>query len=591
VTDPGVDRCDDIIKGLRRNETESFDFDFPDHLHASLKGSFQIQSYSVALCLQLNKLNIEGDLAERDLKPIRSITEPCAEGVIRAAPSFVPCPPHAAPWILAATIMGSSMAFIDSSVVNLALPALQANLNATVIAVQWVVESYALLLAALMLVGGSLGDNYGRKRVYVWGVVLFAMASAWCGLAPNISQLIIARGVQGVGAALLVPGSLAIISASFDKRDRGRAIGTWSGFTSMTAAVGPVLGGFLIEYGSWRWAFFINLPLAVVVLALTIRYVPESRNVQEGATLDWVGAGLATVGLGSLVYALIESSSRSWSDSGIIAAFSCGVAALAAFFIVEVYSTSPLLPLSLFRSRDFSAVNLVTLFLYGALTGLLFFLPLNLIQVQGYSATAAGASMLPFILLMSLLSRWSGGLVDRYGPRLPLVVGPVIVAIGFVLFTFPRIGGAYWTTFFPAVVVLGLGMATSVAPLTTTVMNSVSEAHVGAASGINNAVSRLAGLLSIAVFGIIMLAGFNRHLSSDLSALNLEPGIRHEIDDQRSRLAAIEVPQSVGTNLRAEIRQSIDNSFVAGFRLVMLTAAGLAVLSAATAWVTIKRKL
>jgi EmrB/QacA subfamily drug resistance transporter len=486
--------------------------------------------------------------------------------------------------------MGSSLAFIDGSVVNLALPALQTNFNATVIDVQWVVEAYALMLAALMLVGGALGDIYGRKRVYIAGVILFAAASTWCGLAPNVSQLIVARGVQGVGAALLVPGSLAIISASFDKRDRGRAIGTWSGFTSITAAVGPVLGGFLIEHGSWRWAFFINLPLAVVVLALTIRYVPESRNVHAGSTLDWLGAALATVGLGSLVYTLIESSKGIWDDPRLIAALLSGVSALIAFVVVEVYSKTPLLPLKLFRARDFSGVNLLTLFLYSALSGLLFFFPLNLIQVQGYSATAAGASMLPFILMMFLLSRWSGGLVDRYGARPPLVFGPVIVAIGFALFTLPGIGGSYWTTFFPAIVVLGLGMATSVAPLTTTVMNSVSGEHVGTASGINNAVSRLAGLLSIAVLGIIMLAGFNRHLSLYLAALDLEPGILHEVDSQRARLAAIEIPRSIDIRSRGEIRQSIDESFVAGFRLVMFTASGLAMLSAATAWLTIKRK-
>ena len=254
------------------------------------------------------------------------------------------------------------------------------------------------------------------------------------------------------------------------------------------------------------------------MLALTIRYVPESRNVHATGTLDWAGAALATIGLAGVVYALIESSNRSWNTPGIIAAFCLGVFALVAFVTVEIQSKTPLLPLSLFRSREFTGMNALTLFLYSALSGLFFFLPLNLIQVQGYSATAAGASMLPFILLMFLLSRWSGGLVDRHGAMLPLVVGPLIVAVGFVLFALTGTGGTYWKTFFPAVIVLGLGMAISVAPLTTTVMNSVSEAHAGTASGINNAVSRLAALLSIAVLGIVMLAGFNRDLSFRLSA-------------------------------------------------------------------------
>jgi EmrB/QacA subfamily drug resistance transporter len=524
------------------------------------------------------------------MKFAASIAQPCDEGVIRSAPVATPCSADAAPWILAATILGSSLAFIDGSVVNLALPALQTNLNATVIDVQWVVEAYALFLAALMLVGGSLGDIYGRKRIYIAGAALFAAASAWCGLAPNVSQLIFARAVQGVGAAMLVPGSLAIISASFQKRDRGRAIGTWSGFTSITAAGGPVLGGFLIEHGSWRWVFFINLPIAVVVLVLTLWHVPESRNVRLGARPDWLGAGLATIGLIGVVYALIESSKRGWRDPALIAALLAGACSLAAFVVVETYSSAPLLPLGLFRARDFSGVNLVTLFLYSALTVLLFFFPLNLIQVQGYSATAAGASMLPFILLMFLLSRWSGGLVDRYGARLPLVLGPVVVAVGFALFALPATGGGYWKTFFPAVVVLGVGMAASVAPLTTTVMNAVSEERAGTASGINNTVSRLAGVLSIAVLGIVMLGAFSSQLLSRVEAMGLKLEIRQDIESQRVKLGAIEIPQAIDPAVKMKIRRSIDESFVAGFRLVMLVASGLALLSAATAWLTIEPK-
>jgi EmrB/QacA subfamily drug resistance transporter len=509
--------------------------------------------------------------------------QPCDEAVILSAPATAPCSGAAAPWILAATILGSSLAFIDGSVVNLALPAFQADLNATVIDAQWVVEAYALLLAALILVGGSLGDLYGRRRIYAAGVSLFAASSIWCGLAPSIGQLILARGLQGVGAALLVPGSLAIISASFHPDQRGRAIGTWSGFTSITAAVGPVLGGFLIEHGSWRWVFFINVPLALIVLLLTFWRVPESRNPDTPQGLDWVGAGLATVGVGGIVYALIESSKREWNNPAVVVALLSGVFALVAFAVVEARSTAPLVPFGLFRSRNFSGANLLTLFLYSALSGMLFFFPLNLIQVQGYSATAAGASMLPFILLMFVLSRWSGGLVDRYGAKRPLVVGPLIVAVGFMIFAIPSIGDNYWTTFFPAVVVLGLGMAISVAPLTTTVMNSVPEERAGTASGINNAVSRLAGVLSIAALGVVMLTTFNQHLSSRLDNIRLEPQIRRDIESQRVKLAAIEIPQGVDTPLREELRRSIDSSFVAGFRLVVIIASGLAILSSIAA--------
>jgi len=519
-----------------------------------------------------------------------SILQPCDEGVILSSPPAAPCSAAAAPWILAATILGSSLAFIDGSVVNLALPAFQAELNATLIHAQWVVEAYALLLAALILVGGSLGDIYGRRRIYAAGVVVFAGSSIWCGLAPSIGQLIFARGLQGIGAALLVPGSLAIISASFRREERGRAIGTWSGFTSITTAVGPVLGGFLIEHASWRWVFFINVPLALIVLVLTFWRVPESRNPHAAGGLDWVGAGLATVGLGGVVYGLIESPQRGWSDPAVAVALLSGVLALAAFAIFEQRTSAPLLPFSLFRSRNFSGANLLTLFLYSAFTGTLFFFPLNLIQVQGYSATSAGASMLPFILLMFLLSRWSGGLVDRYGAKKLLVYGPLVVALGFVIFAIPSIGGVYWTTFFPAVVVLGLGMAISVAPLTTTVMNSVSEERAGTASGINNAVSRLAGVLSIAALGIVMLTTFSQNFSSRLDRLDLEPQIRMAIESQRVKLAAIEIPQVVDTRVKEEIRRAIADSFIASFRLVMIVASALAILSSATAKFMIEDK-
>jgi len=511
------------------------------------------------------------------------IAQPCDKGIILSAPAATPCSAGEAPWILAATILGSSLAFIDGSVVNLALPAIQADLNATVVDAQWVVEAYALLLAALLLVGGSLGDIYGRRRLFAVGVALFAASSIWCGLAPDIGQLIFARGVQGIGASLLVPGSLAIISASFRHEERGRAIGTWSGFTSITAAVGPVLGGFLIEHGSWRWVFFINIPLALIVLALTFWRVPESRDPHAPRNVDWAGACLVTAGLAGVTYALIESSKGGWNDSAVAGTFLLGVVSLAAFVVLEAHTKAPLLPLTLFRSRSFAGANLLSLFLYSALSVLLFFFPLNLIQVQGYSPTSAGASMLPFILLIFLLSRWSGGLIDRYGAKLPLVIGPVVVAIAFLIFAIPSTGGNYWTTYFPAVVTLGVGMAISVAPLSTAVMNSVPQERAGTASGINNAVSRLAGVLSIAALGVVMLASFNQQLSSRLHGIDLTPRMRQEVESQRVKLAAIEIPHEIDNRLREEIRQSIDRSFVAGFRVVMFIASGLAILSAATA--------
>ena len=517
--------------------------------------------------------------------------QPCDEGVIRGKRHVTACSRKTEPWILAATILGSSMAFIDGTVVNVALPALQSSFNASARDMLWVVESYALCLAALILVGGSLGDRYGRRRVFCAGTALFALASIGCGLAPGVRQLIVARAAQGAAGALLVPGSLAIISASFPEDRRGAAIGTWSGFTAITAAIGPVIGGWLIEHVSWRAVFFINVPIALVVLAISYWRVPETRDDSQQKRLDWLGAGLATIGLGCVVFGLIESSRSGFAHPSVIISLAAGTVSLALFIIVEARSTNPMLPLTLFRSRNFSGANLVTLFLYTALSGALFFLPLNLIQVQGYTATEAGASLLPFILIMFILSRWAGGVVKRYGSKLPLVVGPIIVALGFGLFILPDAGGSYWSGFFPAVAVLGLGMAISVAPLTTTVMNAVAANRAGVASGINNAVSRTAGLLGVAVLGIVILHAYNAELNERLSQMSLPDEARRSIDEEHGKLAAYDPPAGISDETRRELKTAVRESFVDGFRVVMMIAAALALASALTAFVMIGGKV
>ncbi|RJF96725.1 DHA2 family efflux MFS transporter permease subunit [Noviherbaspirillum cavernae] len=508
----------------------------------------------------------------------------CDEGVIQGTPAATPCSVRARPWVLATTILASGMAFIDGTVVNVALPALQNEFHASAASAQWVIESYGLLLTALLLVGGGAGDRFGRRRVFAIGVAVFALASVWCGLVGSIEQLIIARAMQGVGGALLIPGSLALISASFPEDIRGKAIGVWSGYTAITAALGPVIGGWLIEHLSWRYAFFINVPLALLILALAFRYVPESRNTDDARQPDWLGAVLASVGLGCFVYGVIESATLGWRDARVLGALAAAPVAVAGFIAVERRHPAPMLPLHLFRSRNFSGANLLTLLLYSALGGGLYFFPLNLIQVQGYSATAAGAALLPFVLCMFLLSRWAGGLVDRYGAKRPLVIGPAIAALGFAMFALPGIGGSYWSTFFPAVLVLGFGMTVSVAPLTTTVMNALDSKLAGVASGVNNAVSRAAALLAIAVLGIVMSHGFNHAFKESINASTVTPPLLSRIVAQQDKLAAIEVPAEAAQVERDVIKTGVAASFVYGFRWVMLLSALLALASSLIAW-------
>jgi EmrB/QacA subfamily drug resistance transporter len=475
------------------------------------------------------------------------------------------------------------MTFVDATVVNVALPALQADLHATMTDVQWVIEAYALFLGALILVGGSLGDQFGRKRVFLVGVTCFTAASILCGLATSARLLIMGRALQGIGAAFLVPGSLAIISATFSDADRGRAIGTWSGFSSITAAIGPVTGGWLIEHVSWRAAFLLNVPLAAIVLALSLRFMDESRDPSRTARIDWIGAALAVLGLGGVVFGLLEWPPLGAGHPFVIGALIAGIASLTLFVVVERRARNPMMPLDLFQSRAFTLANLLTLLLYAALGVILFLVPLNLIQVQRYTATEAGAALLPFPVIMFVMSRWSGGLVATIGSRLPLTVGPAMTALGVALCARPGVGGSYWMTFFPAVVVLGLGMAVTVAPLTTTAMGAVDPRHAGVASGINNAVARVASLLAIAILGVVLARTFEARVRPSVDNLRLSTSTRLLIDRELSKMtgADLDAVSSIEPAQRAAVRQAIDQGFIAAFRVVMLAAAALAFAAAA----------
>ena len=515
---------------------------------------------------------------------------PCDEATIQAAaPGTANCAERAKPWVLAATILGSSMAFIDGSVVSVALPAIQADLGTSVRGAQWVVNAYMLMLGALILVGGAAGDRFGRRRVFVLGVALFTAASLACALAPSAAALTVARAVQGVGGAFLVPSSLAIISAAFPEKERGRAIGTWAGFSALTTGFGPVLGGWLVDAWSWRMIFLVNLPVALLTLAIAFARVPESRDEADDAAVDWRGGLLAVAGLGAIAYGLTAASELAWTHPAVLGSLLAGALVLALFLRHEAGTPAPMMPLGVFRSGSFSGANVMTLLLYFALSGAMFFLPFNLIRIQGYSATRTGAAFLPFTLIMGGLSRWSGGLVARYGARGPLVVGPIIAAAGFGLFAVPGIGGSYWTTFFPPMAVMGLGMAVSVAPLTTTVMSAVPARHAGVASGINNATARVAGMLAVALLGAVAVGDFRVRLDERLSALTVSADLRQAMQQEAPKLAEAQVPLEVRGAERQQLRRAVDDAFVGSFRIVSLTACGLGLLSALCAGLTIRR--
>ena len=512
----------------------------------------------------------------------------CEIGVVHSTRPSALCQPNSRPWVIAAASLGSGMAFLDSTVMNVALPAVQAELGASAREVQWSYGSFAVVLSALILVGGTLGDRFGRRRLFVIGAAIFGTASLWCALVPDTGLLVVARAVQGLGGALLIPASLAIVGASFEGKQRARAIGAWGALSGLAMAVGPVLGGWLVEYVSWRAAFLMAPAMAVVAIPIALSHVPESRD-PDARGLDLAGALLATIGLAGVVYALIESSASGFGDPRVLAALALGFIVLAAFVLVEQHARHPMVPPSLFHSRSFTGANLVTLLFYMALTGSLFFLPFLMMQVHGYSAFVAGSVFLPFVAMALLIGRFSGRISARFGAKVPLIVASLAVAIGLLLFALPGAeNGSYWTSFFPAMVIQGFGMALAITPMTTVALGSVEGEHSGMASGVNNAVTRVAGLLAVAVLGAFIYGAFSSSLDARMEDMDMPGEVRIAMEAEKADLGAAEAPAGVDAGMEAQIERAIDESFVAGFRAVMLVSAMLALVSALVAALMVK---
>ncbi len=491
--------------------------------------------------------------------------------------------------VLATTVLGSSLAFIDGSVVHVALADMQRSLGASVGDLQWISNGYMLCLGALLLLGGALGDRIGRRLVFQWGAAIFAVTSVVCALAETATVLILARAVQGIGAALLVPNSLAILAAAHPRETRGRAIGAWSAFAAVTSAGGPVLGGWLVDQFGWAAVFWINPPIAAVTMALAWFSVTETRDPTARGALDWPGAVLAVLGLGLVCYALIALGEAEIGPLTALVAGVLGVLALALFVRVEARSGAPLMPLELFRRRDFAAANLLTVLLYGALGAAVFLFPFALIRLHGYTATEAGAAFLPFPIVLFLLSRWGGTLIDRYGARLPLALGPVIAAVGLALVALPTTGSPYWATLLPGVVVLGIGMAICIPPLTTNVMNAVEDSHAGIASGVNNAASRIAGLVSVAAVGPLLVLTFAWLLEPALVEVAMPEAVRTRIAADPGQLADLAPPPGAGAAGEA-IVAAARVALIDAFRVAVLGLAALALLSGLVAAIAYSKR-
>lgn len=483
------------------------------------------------------------------------------------------------------------MVSLDGTIVTVALPQIQADFNTSVSGLQWLIDIYILFLTVPILVAGSLSDRYGRKRFFNIGLIGFTITSVICGAATDLDQLILARVFQGISGALMLPGSLAILNASFPPEIRGRTVGIWSAFTPLATAIGPLLGGWLVDNVSWRAAFYINLPLGIVTLFLSLRYIPESKSDTPSERQDWWGAALITLGLGGLIFGLIEGPKRGWGDVMVWTSIVASLSFLVAFAIVELTVKHPMIPFSLFKSRAFSGVTIVTFVLYFAMSGVFFFLTLNLQQVQMFSATRTGLAFMPIIIPLFLISHWAGQFVDRVGPRRPMIIGPFVIALGFFWYMIPGIAANYWLTFFPATTLFGVGLGITVAPLTTVALASIPIHMSGLAAAVSNAVSRVAMMLAVALLGFLMVIQFGLSLDKETQQLALSDADRQFLQEEALKLGGAEAPVNLSSDLIAGVETAIQQAFVDAFRLLMGVCGVLALLSAFVSLVTINNRV
>jgi len=496
-------------------------------------------------------------------------------------------------WVMASTIMASAMAFIDGTALNVVLPSLQNSLHASAADLFWVLNAYLLMLASLILAGGSLGDRLGRKKIFMIGILVFIIGSAACGLSPSTGYLIAFRILQGAGGALMIPGSLSLISSSIDDKERGKAIGTWSAITTMVTVGGPIIGGALADAGLWRYIFFINVPIGVAALVILWSKVAESKDAKGGDALDIPGILAIALGLAALTFGFLRMPALGFMHWAVWGTLALGLLLLLAFIVIEHKSAHPMMPPHLFTNRVFTGVNLLTFFLYTALNAAMLFLSLNLVQAQGYSQLDSGLTFLPFTALMIALVRFAGALADKHGPRLFLIAGPAVTALGMILLSFvgethgPR---DYWTSFLPGILVFGLGMSFTVAPLTTTVMSSVGDQYSGVASGINNALSRIAAVFANAIFGALAVLLFTGMLEQRLNGLGLPPAVEQAAISQAADLGNAKPPPGVDAGKKPAVTAIYRTGFIQSYQRIMQVAAVLAFIGSLMGVIFVKKR-